>query len=164
MYRKRPTRGLHASLIKSVGRAVQSMATLDLSDPAIADAIATVRSDATPQTYCILSYKSKSTLGVETLGEGSAFAAIDEMEDDKVSYALLRVANTRDQESKTVKFCFVTYVGPSVGGMARGRVGAHKGQVKALVGQSTLRCRRTIATTSPNRRYRQAQEGLRREL
>jgi len=37
---------------------------------------------------------------------------------------------------KAVKFVFVCYVGPSVGGMAKGRVGAHKGDVKALIGQS----------------------------
>ena len=54
----------------------------------------------------------------------------------QVSYALLRITGTRDQESKTVKFVFITYLGPSVGGMARGRVGAHKPDVKALVGQS----------------------------
>ena len=48
----------------------------------------------------------------------------------------MRVAGTRDQESKTVKFVFIVYVGPSVGGMQRGRVGAHKPDVKALVGQS----------------------------
>ena len=54
----------------------------------------------------------------------------------QVSYALLRIGNTRDQESKTVKFEFICYVGPNVGGMQRGRVGGHKGDVKELVGQS----------------------------
>ena len=68
------------------------------------------------------------------------------------SYALLRVANTRDQESKTVKFCFVTYVGPSVGGMARGVLVPTRDRSRHWLGRVTLRCRRTIATTSPNRR------------
>jgi hypothetical protein len=35
-----------------------------------------------------------------------------------------------------VKFVFLTYVGPSVGGMARGRVSSHKGDVKEMIGQS----------------------------
>lgn len=43
---------------------------------------------------------------------------------------------TRDQESKTVKFVYVTYVGPSVGGMAKGRVGSHKMDIKSIIGQS----------------------------
>ena len=53
-----------------------------------------------------------------------------------MTFALLRVTGTRDQESKTVKFVFLTYVGPSVGGMQRGRVGGHKPDVRELVGQS----------------------------
>jgi hypothetical protein len=54
----------------------------------------------------------------------------------QVYYAILRISGTRDQESKTVKFIFITYLGPSVGGMMRGRVGAHKPDIKEMVGQS----------------------------
>ena len=46
------------------------------------------------------------------------------------------MTGTRDQESKTVKFVFLMYVGPSVGGMARGRAGGHKPDVQELIGQS----------------------------
>ena len=99
----------------------------DLSDPELANAVAAVRSDTTAHSFCVFGYTGKATLGVTALGEGSAFSAVEEMEDDKVSYALLRVANTRDQESKAVKFVFIAYVGPGVGGMVRGRVGSHKG-------------------------------------
>jgi glycerol uptake facilitator-like aquaporin len=38
----------------------------------------------------------------------------------QVTYALLRITGTRDQESKTVKFVFICYVGPAVGGMVKG--------------------------------------------
>ena len=52
---------------------------------------------------------------LEKLGEGSCYAAMEEFDDAQVNFALLRVTGTRDQESKTVKFVFLTFVGPSVG-------------------------------------------------
>ena len=108
----------------------------DTSDPSLLEAVTAVRSDAMPETFVVLSYTSKTKLGVVATGDGSAFAAMEEMGEDKVSYALLRVGNTRDQESKTVKFVFVAYTGPSVGGMARARVNTHKAAVKALMGNT----------------------------
>ena len=111
-------------------------ARLDISDPALNDAIVKVRSDASPETYCIFGYEGKSKIVLKSCAEGNAFDAIGELDDAEVSYGLLRVGNTRDQESKTVKFVFIVYVGPSVGGMARGRVGGHKGDIKEMIGQS----------------------------
>ena len=103
-----------------------STARLDVSDPSLKDAILKVRSDAAPETYCILGYEGKSKIVLKDIGSSSPYTCIDQMDDSEVSFALLRVGNTRDQESKTVKFVFICYVGPSVGGMAKGRVGGHK--------------------------------------
>jgi len=111
-------------------------ARLDVSDPAIAEAITKVRGDGSPETYVVLGYEGKSKIVVKSCGAGNAYACIDEMDDAEVSYALLRITGTRDQESKTVKFVFICYVGPSVGGMQKGRVGGHKGDIKSLIGQS----------------------------
>ena len=111
-------------------------ARLDVSDPALGEAVIKVRSDASPETFCLFGYEGKSKIVLKTCGTGSVYSALDALEDEAVSYGLLRITGTRDQESKTVKFVFVCYVGPSVGGMARGRVGAHKGDIKGLVGQS----------------------------
>jgi hypothetical protein len=109
---------------------------LDLSDKALADAILKVRSDASPETYCVFGYEGNSKIVLKDIGTGSCYECIDDMDEGSVSYALLRVTGTRDQESKTVKFVFICYVGPSVGGMQKGRVNGHKGDVKAMVGQS----------------------------
>jgi len=111
-------------------------ARLDVSDPALAQAITAVRSDTTPETFCVFTYEGKSKIVLKGTGSGDCYKAVDEFDEAAVSYALLRVTGTRDQESKTVKFVFLVYVGPSVGGMARGRVGGHKGDVKELMGQS----------------------------
>jgi len=113
-----------------------STARLDLSDSALKDAVLKVRSDASPETFCVLGYEGKAKIVLKDSGSGDPYACIDDMGDGDVSYALLRVGNTRDQESKTVKFVFLCFVGPSVGGMQKGRVGSHKGDVKELIGQS----------------------------
>ena len=95
-----------------------------------------MRSDLTPETWLVFGYEGKAKIVCKEVGEGSPYAAIDSMDDAEVSFALLRVTGTRDQESKTVKFVFISYTGPGVGGMARGRVNGHKGDVKELIGQS----------------------------
>ena len=109
---------------------------LDLSDPELQRAIACVRSDVDPSTYCVFGYEGKAKIVLKELSSDNVYTAIDKMDDDAVSFALLRITGTRDQESKTVKFVFICFVGPNVGGMVRGRVGSHKGDVKAMVGQS----------------------------
>ena len=109
---------------------------LDVSDPALADAIIKVRSDASPETFCTFGYEGKSKIVLKACGAGNAYSAVDDLADDAVSYSFLRITGTRDQESRTVKFVFLVYVGPSVGGMARGRVGGHKPYIKEMVGQS----------------------------
>jgi hypothetical protein len=111
-------------------------ARLDLSDPALADALTKVRSDASPETYCVFGYEGKSKIVLKDMGTGNCYECIKGMDDAEISYALLRVTGTRDQESKTVKFVFICYVGPSVGGMQKGRVNGHKGDVKTMIGQS----------------------------
>ena len=115
---------------------------LDLSDPGLLAAVKSVRSDEDPATFLVFGYEGKSKIVVKACGTGNAYSCIADMDDAEVSYALLRITGTRDQESKTVKFIFVCYVGPSVGGMQKGRVGGHKGDIKQLVGQSHVVCAR----------------------
>ena len=113
-------------------------ARLDLTDPALQEALIKVRSDASPETACVFGYEGKSKIVVKSCSTGNAFDCVEDLDDAAVSYVILRITGTRDQESKTVKFVFIVYVGPSVGGMQRGRVGGHKGDVKELVGQSHI--------------------------
>ena len=76
-------------------------ARLDLSDPGIKDALASVRSDTTDSTYCILGYEGKAKIVCKKLGEGSPFAAVDEMDDAEVlhhkSFAFLAAQRRHSQ-------------------------------------------------------------------
>ena len=102
---------------------------LDTSDPALKEIVAKVRSDTDPASWCVLGYEGKAKIILKNSGSGSFMGAMEELEDGAVNYCLLRVEGGRDQESKSVKFVSVVWVGPSVGGMQKGRVGAHKADI-----------------------------------
>ena len=56
---------------------------LDLSDPELLRAIASVRSDNTAHNYCVLGYSAKNKLGVTAMGDGpTPWSFVDEMEED----------------------------------------------------------------------------------
>ena len=60
------------------------MCSLDLSDPALAEAIANVRSDTTPSTFCIFGYEGKAKIVCKEVGEGPAYKAVDSMDEAEV--------------------------------------------------------------------------------
>lgn len=60
-----------------------------------------------------------------------------QISDSEVHFCLLRLV-TGDQESKRVKFVYITHIGQSVGGVAKGRAAAHRADVERLLGQSHL--------------------------
>ena len=69
----------------------------------IKEAIRKVRSDADPETFLLLGYEGKAKIVLKACGTGNAYACVEDMDESEVSYALLRITGTRDQESKTVK-------------------------------------------------------------
>lgn len=82
----------------------------------------------------LLGYTDKTKIGVQGTGSGGHAELVSHFADDKVLYALLRLLDG-DAESRRTKFVFITWVGASVGGLARGRVTAHKVIVSNAVGQ-----------------------------
>ena len=56
-------------------------ARLDLSDPALKEALARVRSDSDPATYCVFGYEGKAKIICKKVGEGKCYDALDEMDD-----------------------------------------------------------------------------------
>mmetsp|Transcript_18932 Transcript_18932/g.59257 ORF Transcript_18932/g.59257 Transcript_18932/m.59257 type:complete len:225 (-) Transcript_18932:126-800(-) len=114
------------------------MGSVDVSDGGISTAIASVRDDGTDDMYAILKYDGKAKLILQKTGSGSMDEMAGELDDGEVQYVLLRVEGGRDQESKAVKFVFITWVGASVGGMAKGRVASHKMAVKDALGWTVV--------------------------
>ena len=92
-----------AAFARSAPLVKMQTARLDVSDPAIKEAIRKVRSDADPETFLLLGYEGKAKIVLKACGTGNAYACVEDMDESEVSYALLRITGTRDQESKTVK-------------------------------------------------------------
>ena len=57
----------------------------------LSQAIAAVRSDTAPETFCVLTYEGKSKIVLKERGTGNCYKAVDDMDDAAVSYALLRI-------------------------------------------------------------------------
>ena len=74
--------------------------------------------------------KSK-TLTLVGTGSGGVAELKQHLKDDIVGYALVRLIEVVDQ-SETVKFCFVNWVGKNINRMQRANLGTHKGFVTEL--------------------------------
>ena len=112
-------------------------ARLQLDESAIQPVVKDVRDDKTDTNYLIMTYESKNVITIKSTGTGDIDGLHADLNDDEVQYVLFRFLSG-DQESRRVKFIFLTYIGPNVGGMTKGRVAAHKPDVQAMLGQSHL--------------------------
>lgn len=109
-----------------------SLRWVDLHE--IKDAIADVRSDKTPTNWVLLSYQGENSNDVALVGKGDGGVNefIAQLHDDKVGYGLLRVSERFDN-SDTVKFVYVNWVGEKIHRMLRARLGTHSGAVKEVL-------------------------------
>lgn len=100
----------------------------------IKDAIADVRSDKTSTNWVLLSYSGENTNDVvlNGKGDGGVNELISQLRDNIVGYGLLRVTEKFDN-SVTVKFVFIKWVGESIHRMLRARLGTHSGAVKEII-------------------------------
>jgi len=100
----------------------------------IKDAIADVRNDKTPTNWVLLSYAGENSNDVQLVGsgDGGLNELIPHLAPDNVGYGLIRVAERFDN-SDTVKFVFIKWVGESIHRMLRARLGTHSGAVKEIV-------------------------------
>jgi len=109
-----------------------SLKWVDLNE--IRDAIADVRNDKTSTNWALVSYQGENTNDVGLLGKGDG--GIDELisllKDDIVAHGLLRVTEKFDN-SITVKFVYINWVGESIHRMLRARLGTHSGAIKELI-------------------------------
>lgn len=99
------------------------------------DAIQRIRSFRKSETenWILYSYEESSTNRVAFLasGTGSVSELKDHLKDDIVCYGLVRKIDRID-ESDTIKFCFVQWIGENINRLLRARLGTHKGAVSAF--------------------------------
>jgi hypothetical protein len=111
--------------------------TIDLlfeDEEAARAALADVRADSTSTNWAILTYNAPSkSKTLKVLGTGSGgfdeFAA--QLQDDIVAYGLVRLTEVVDQ-STTIKFVWVNWVGDNINRMQRALLATHKGFITKL--------------------------------
>jgi len=97
----------------------------------IKDAIADVRSDKTSTNWVLVSYQGQNSNDVALVGKGDGGVneLIDNLKDDIVAYGIVRVTEKFDN-SVTVKFVFIKWIGENIHRMLKARLGTHSGAVK----------------------------------
>lgn len=92
-----------------------------------------MRSDATPTNWALVSYEGANSNNLVLVGKGAGGMEelSSQLNNDIVGYALLRETERID-ESNTVKFVFVNWVGENINRMLRARLGTHSGSVKDI--------------------------------
>jgi len=100
----------------------------------IKDAIADVRNDKTSTNWVLLSYQGENTNNVVLVGKGDGGAneLIGNLQDDNVGYGIVRLVERHD-DSDTVKFIYIRWVGENIHRMLRARLGTHSGAIKEIV-------------------------------
>eukprot|EP00002_Diphylleia_rotans_P020244 TRINITY_DN392_c0_g1_i2.p1 TRINITY_DN392_c0_g1~~TRINITY_DN392_c0_g1_i2.p1 ORF type:complete len:327 (-),score=91.35 TRINITY_DN392_c0_g1_i2:239-1219(-) len=91
--------------------------------------LAEIRSDQNPTNWCLITYKDMSTLHLLGKGNGGLSELSPLLTDKIIAYGLLRQEDVVDQ-SVTIKFLFVDWLGESVPPMQKGKISTHKGQIK----------------------------------
>jgi len=109
-----------------------SLKWVDLNE--VRDAIADVRNDKTATNWVLLSYQGENTndLALLAKGDGGVHELIRHLNDKIVAYGLVRVIEKFDN-SDTVKFVYVNWVGEGIHRMLRARLGTHSGAIKEII-------------------------------
>jgi len=103
-------------------------------------AIADVRKDSTPTDWMFITYAATSGANSQKLKlGGSGTGGVNELRthlDDKIiAFAIVRVTDRID-DSVTVKFVWINWLGKGAAAMQKARLSVHMGPVKAFMGQT----------------------------
>jgi len=118
-----------------------------INESEIKAAINDVRNDSTPTDWVLLGYESPKSSNFVLLGSGTGGAneLATHLEPSMVGFGLVRKTDRID-DSETVKFAFVNFIGDRVGILQKGRISVHVSAVKQFVGQSHV----DIAAATPD--------------
>eukprot|EP00123_Amoebidium_parasiticum_P005353 comp16563_c0_seq1/m.14660 comp16563_c0_seq1/g.14660 ORF comp16563_c0_seq1/g.14660 comp16563_c0_seq1/m.14660 type:complete len:218 (-) comp16563_c0_seq1:426-1079(-) len=106
------------------------MATID---PAVTEYVQDVRNDSTETNWAVFAVEGKSVVA-KAKGSTGREGLLEEFKNENVQYALLRTISG-DQESRRTKFVFITWIGPNVSALQKGKAATLKSTVVPVVGQ-----------------------------
>jgi len=118
-------RGQQVENVQSTGRRVQNEEDL-VFDDSVMSAIHEVRRDGDPTHWVLAGYEDPNSTKIVLLakGEGNVEELKSHLNDGIVAYGLIRKTHQFDN-SMTVKFCYIRWVGPNIPRMLRAKLGVH---------------------------------------
>jgi len=100
-------------------------------DQAVLEGIAGVRNDVNSLTWCLAGYEDSNSSKIVLIGKGQG--DVEELKqhlrDDIVAYGLIRKTEKIDN-SVTVKFCYIRWVGPNIPRMQRAKLPVHTNPIQ----------------------------------
>lgn len=105
------------------------MSNIDLSDENIDDTWKALGEKGAVENWMLLNFVDKTKLQVVSKGKGGLAELKEQLKDDEVMFAILRVGAEDRKESLTStrqKFMMITWIGPSVGIMKKAKVGPQR--------------------------------------
>jgi len=95
-----------------------------------------VRNEKNETDWCLFSYEGPKSNKIVLVGKGSGGTneLVSNLQDDMIGYGLVRKTDKID-ESVTVKFAFVFWLGENSNRMQKARVGTHTGAIRKFIGQ-----------------------------
>jgi len=116
------------------------MSTLKFPDRGSVDeALGEVRNANSTVDWASFTYEGNNTgngsIVLDGKGEGGLAALANFLQDDHISYNLLRVIDIID-DHPTIKFVFITWIGTAVKFMQKAKITPHKGAVTSFIGQA----------------------------
>lgn len=118
-----------------------------VDESSVRAAINDVRSDASSTNWMLITYEGPKSqkLVLSGSGSGGLDELVAQLTPEMVGYGLVRRTDKID-DSETVKFGFILYIGDKVPIMQKARISVHTGGVKDFIGQFHV----DITATSPS--------------
>ncbi|KAK5578244.1 hypothetical protein RB653_003197 [Dictyostelium firmibasis] len=106
-----------------------------VDDSACKSAVADLKKDSNPTDWVLLSFESPKSQKIKLAGFGNGGVAelVEYLQDDMVGFALVRKIDRID-DSETVKFAFINFIGEKVGILQKGKISVTIGSVKDFFG------------------------------
>jgi len=103
---------------------------------AFEDAIKEIRNDKKDVNWVTASYPDRDTLSLTGSGTDGVTGLLGKLDDDLVSFGLLRVAEMIDAKSKTTKFVFIKSIPETVKPMKKAEITTRAGNIEKAFGQA----------------------------
>lgn len=102
------------------------------NEPELREAQAALFNANSQSGWLLINYVGPSTVHFVAGGEGGPEEVVYQFENDQIQYALIRIGGVQEKGSLKVTYrdVFVTYIGPGVGIIEKGKKSAFLGDIK----------------------------------